>query len=201
MMRFPYNGDYFDGVFKFFRSTNPPSISSIIATSPNSLILNDNFCQFGYRGSYPSALIDGDEHVCWANDDNFREEDQYVVIDFGLNSFILDRITFAGICCNPKKLLILGSNDQSFSEICTLESFSDTMKTNSECRNGTNAYRFIKIQQIGTNVNKINRMHITEIEFFGTLKPSYKIEISCIRSKSRSFNLFTLIMILMRKKS
>ena len=198
-MNFIYNDNEFDGLFNYFRNTKPSSISSIKLTSPNYLDLSDGFCETGYSGSDASSIIDGSSTNCWGNKNTDNESECYVEIDLGINLFILQHFTYRSVCVAPNTIKILGSNDNTieYNEICTLNNFDEYSTKNQKCQNGSNSYRFFKIKQIGMNKADDYRFHIAEIEFFGILKPLYRIDLkTCNIHKIIHFNVFVYILFL-----
>ena len=198
MKTFIFQGDYFGGLFSYLRNSVPSLISYVQVTSATSLIDN-SFCIPGYSGGYPSALIDGSQYHSWSNQ-NFYESEQEVKIDLGTIQFHLKTFALTTPCGSPNILQILGSNDDiTYDQICTLQNFQqDYSSSNNTCDSGSSSYRIFKLKQIGANIGGTYRLHISEIEFFGTLNP---VTITCnCHSNNEKTILFVLIFIFINKK-
>ena len=194
MKQFIFKDNNYDGLFNYFRSSKP-SLISYVHTSSVSSNIDDFFCADGYYGRDPSALIDGIPYSSWCNY-QFVESEQEVKLDIGSNTFILKTLVLTTPCLSPKRLQVLGSNDDDIYDIiCDLEDFQEDYSTsNNTCYNGFNSYRLFKFKQIGENIGSSMRLHISEVEFFGVLNP-YQTETCNQQSKNVSITLIFIIII------
>ena len=199
LKQFPYESSQSKGLFQYAREESKiiPSQNSLYNSfhfdSPPSLTTETGgFCANNYFGGEPQGLIDGNKYSSWANENG--NDPLFFVIRFPSDlRFRISKIIFETVCSPPNKLQILGSNDNvNFQKICSVNSpLTEYSKNYIDCESEL-FFTFFKIEQIGNNVDNQPRMHVSEIEFFGTLK---QINKTC-QIKRSSFNLIYFIFFL-----
>ena len=171
MKVFKYSNDYYGGVFNFSRSISNDLIA--VSSPPSCVTVQNEFCQ-KYRGDGPSSIIDGDKNVAWCNLNDQNSEEAYIILDFRLSSFLLTDLMFRTACSPPKLLQVLGSNDNTnFHEICNITNLIDRDREYINRCHKQRTFRYFKLKMIGNDSGNGHRLHISEIEFFGILNPSF----------------------------
>ena len=185
--------DLFNGFFKFVRSQN---LLGFVNVTSHDFTQTTDFCGVGASGSKASGIIDGNFESCWCN---MEEKDEYtkINIEIGLGSFQLYDFVFRSACGIPETLLIKGSNNGlNYVDICTITDieFAYTSSIH-RCFSKGKAYRYFEIRQIGKSQSNEYKLHVAEIEFFGSLNPllSFSSMHIPINRLLKSFSLFLLI--------
>ena len=127
------------------------------------------YCENHVVGLDLPCVIDGNASTAYAeNVENNYEHEQKMVIQFLHSPVYINTLYYSTLCAPPKDLLIQGSNDNINWEV--IANHNAPLQRNS--KNVIKCYKkkhfsYIKLSQT-KNVDNFYRMHLVELEIYGT---------------------------------
>ena len=169
--KFIYKGKVYDGLFTYLKKNSLTDQFKLIRDSYQA-ITTDDFCHTsGYYGADVNTLIDGNEKSSWINKDGIDK--MYLIIDLKIIHFKISGMIFYSSCNVPDTLIIEGSFDNSKYEFISNQTNIEDFTPNYFKLKPKKPYRYIKLRQNFVKVEPSNlKLHISELELFGTLNPS-----------------------------